>query len=46
MSNERNVEVGRCFGIKGLTVSEALKAVEAKIKRDESFKKEIEVLRE
>lgn len=46
LSNEKNVAVGRYFGIKGSTVSEALKRVEAKIKRDVIFQKEIEVLRE
>jgi len=46
LSNEKNIEVGRYFEIKGSTVSEALKRVEAKIKRDVIFQKEIEVLRE
>ena len=46
MSNEKNVEIGRYFRVKGSTVSEALKGVETKIKRDKNFQKENEVLRE
>jgi len=46
LSNEKNVEIGRYFRIKGSTVSEALKGVEARIKRDVNFQKEIEVLKE
>lgn len=46
LSNEKNVEIGRYFRIKGSTVSEALKGVEARIKRDKSFQKEIEVLKD
>ena len=45
LSNEKNVEIGRYFRVKGSTVSEALKGVETKIKRDNIFQKEIEVLR-
>ena len=45
LSNEKNVEIGRYFRVKGSTVSEALKGVETKIKRDKIFQKEIEVLR-
>ena len=46
LSNEKNVEIGGYFRIKGSTVSEALKGVEARIKRDVNFQKEIEVLKE
>ena len=46
LSNEKNVEIGRYFRIRGSTVSEALKGVEARIKRDVNFQKEIEVLKE
>jgi len=45
LSNEKNVEIGRYFRVKGSTVSEALKGVVTKIKRDKYFQKEIEVLR-
>ena len=45
MSNKKNVEIGRYFRVKRSTVSEALKGVETKIKRDNIFQKEIEVLR-
>ncbi|HHT9146830.1 MAG: hypothetical protein Q7J76_02765 [Candidatus Brocadiaceae bacterium] len=45
LSNEKNVEIGKYFRVKGSTVSEALKGVETKIKRDKIFQKEIEVLR-
>ena len=46
LGNEKNVEIGKYFRVKGSTVSEALKGVETKIKRDKIFQKEIEVLRE
>jgi REP element-mobilizing transposase RayT len=45
MSNTKNIEIGRYFGIKGSTVSEALKRVETRIKRDKKFQKEIEALK-
>ena len=45
LSNEKNVEIGRYFRVKGSTVSEALKGVETKIKRDKIFQKEMELLR-
>jgi len=45
MGNEKNVEFGRYFRVKESTVSEALKGIETKIKRDKIFQKEIEVLR-
>jgi len=45
LSNEKNVEIGKYFRAKGSTVSEALKGVETKIKRDKIFQKKIEVLR-
>ncbi len=45
MSNTKNVEIGRCFGIKGSTVSEALKRVETRLKRDKIFQNEIEILK-
>lgn len=45
MSNTKNREIGRYFGIKGSTVSETLKRVETRIKRERKFKKEIEVLK-
>lgn len=46
MSNAKNVEIGQYFGIKGSTVSEALKGVKTRIKRDKKFQKETEVLKE
>lgn len=45
MSDAKNVEVGRYFGIKGSTVSEALKGVETRMKIDKKFQKEIAVLK-
>lgn len=45
MGNTKNVEIGRCFGIKGSTVSEALKQVETRLKRDKIFQNEIEILK-
>ena len=45
LSNEKNVEIGGYFRIKGSTVSEALKGVETRMKRDKKFQKEIEVLK-
>lgn len=45
MSNVKDTEIGRCFGIQGSTVSEALKRVETRIKRESKFRKEIEVLK-
>lgn len=45
MNNTKNREIGRYFGIKGSTVSEALKRVETRIKRDRKFQKEIEMLK-
>ncbi|GIK11834.1 MAG: hypothetical protein HBSIN01_07690 [Candidatus Brocadia sinica] len=45
MSNAKNTEIGRYFGIQGSTVSEALKRVETRIKREGKFRKEIEVLK-
>ncbi len=45
MSNAKNIEIGRYFGIKGSTVSEALKGVETRIKRDKKFQKEIKILK-
>ncbi|MCK6469259.1 MAG: hypothetical protein L6Q53_13845 [Candidatus Brocadia sinica] len=45
MSNAKNTEIGRYFGIQGSTVSEALKRVETRIKREGKFRKELEVLK-
>lgn len=45
LSNVKNIEIGRYFGIKGSTVSESLKGVEDRMKRDEKLRKEIEVLK-
>ena len=45
MSNAKNIEIGRYFGVKGSTVSEALKGVETRIKRDKKYQKEIEILK-
>ncbi len=45
MSDAKNVEVGRYFGTKGSTVSEALKGVETRMRRDKKFQKEIAVLK-
>jgi putative transposase len=45
MSNTNNREIGRYFGVKGSTVSETLKRVETKIKREKRFQKEIEELK-
>ncbi|MDN3515124.1 MAG: hypothetical protein NG747_12090 [Candidatus Brocadia sp.] len=41
MCNTNNRGIGRYFGVKGSTVSETLKRVETRIKRDEKFQKEI-----
>lgn len=45
MSNAKNIEIGRYYGVKGSTVSEALKEVETRIKRDKKYQKEIEILK-
>ena len=45
MSNTKNREIGRYFGIKGPTVSETLKRVETRIKRERKCQKEIDVLK-
>ena len=45
MSNTKNREIGRYFGVKGSTVSETLKRVETRIKREKKFQKEIEELK-
>jgi putative transposase len=45
MSNAKNIEIGRYFGIRGSTVSEALKEVETRIKQDKKYQKEIEILK-
>ncbi len=39
------LEIGQYFGIKGSTVSEALKGVETGIKKDKKFQKEIKILK-
>ncbi len=41
MSNKRNIEIERYFRVKGSMVSEALKGVETKIKRDKIFRKSL-----
>ncbi|MDR4497730.1 MAG: transposase [Candidatus Scalindua sp.] len=43
-SKTKNSEIGRYFGIKGSTVSETLKRVEARIKTEKKLQKEIEAL--
>ncbi|HHT9137489.1 MAG TPA: REP-associated tyrosine transposase [Candidatus Wunengus sp. YC60] len=45
MSNAKNTEIGKSFGIQGSTVSEALKRAEARIQREKKFQKEIEALK-
>ncbi|GAX59510.1 ATPase [Candidatus Scalindua japonica] len=45
MSNEKNEEIGRYFGIKGSTVSDVLKGVEAMAEKDRKLRKETETLK-
>ena len=41
LRNEKNVEIGRYFRVKGSTVSEALKGVETKIKESEVLRRQL-----
>lgn len=45
LSNAKNVEIGKSFGIKGSTVSTILKVVEVRLRRDKKYQQEIKKLK-
>jgi len=46
LSGRKNVEVGKYFGIKGSAVSEVMKAVEMRMREDETYRGEIAKIKE